>query len=667
MKSLWNEIEAAKFSDSDLLLRTYTSRLLGQEPSLVLHGGGNTSVKTKVTNLFGEVVDVLYVKGSGWDLATMEPQGFAPVRMDILHKLSRLEKLSDADMVREQKAGMIDPSAPGPSVEAILHAIIPFKYVDHTHADAVVALTNTPSGEKLVRELYGDRVLFVPYVMPGFILARKIYELTRDVNWDKLDGLVLLNHGVFSFANEARESYEKMISLINVAEGFLGQKNVFDQFAKSVAPAPSGQDAVNTSLKLAELRREVSKAFGGPLLARVDASDEAIGFSNLKNIQDLATRGTLTPDHVIHTKPKPLVYTGEASADVAHYTHQYKSYFERNKNSLGASLTILDTAPRWAVMPGQGTVAFGPTAKNLQILQDINRHTRRAIQWSENLGGWKPLPELELFEVEYWELEQAKIKKNAAKPPLQGKVALVTGAASGIGRACAESLQSQGAVVIAMDIDAKVTEVFKKGSYLPVVCDVTNAQAVHQAIIEGIRYFGGLDIVVSNAGMFPAGQHIADLPNEVWDKSLAVNLTSHERLMKFCVPYLKLGFDSTFIVIASKNVPAPGPGAAAYSVAKAGLTQLARVAALELAPFGIRVNVLHPDAVFDTGIWTPEILANRAKHYGMSVDDYKRKNLLKAEVTSKDVGNLVSTLAGPAFFKTTGVQISVDGGNDRVI
>lgn len=634
-------------------MRSYTSRLLGQESSLVLHGGGNTSVKSKVNNLFGESVDVLFVKGSGWDLQTIQPKGFAPVRMDVLLKLARLEKLTDTDMVREQKAGMLDPSAPGPSVEAILHAIIPFKYVDHTHADAVVAITNTPDGEKRIRELYGSRVLYVPYVMPGFILARKIFELTRDTNWDKLEGMVLLNHGVFTFSDDAKTAYEKMIGLVSEAENYIA-KNGADKTSTSVAPAIRAED-------LARLRKEVSLATGSAVVACVDSSAEASGFASLSKVKEIAIRGTLTPDHVIHTKPKPLIYSGDAKEDIDAFSTDYKKYFERNDTG---GLKILNSAPRWSIWPGVGTVAFGPTKKAAQIVSDISRSTIRAIQWAENLGGWKPLGESKLFEVEYWELEQAKVKKTADAPMFQGKVALVTGAASGIGRAVAERLVSLGANVVALDIDEKVKDL--KGVF-GLVCNVTDTGAVQQAILAGVTHFGGLDILVTNAGMFPPGKHIADLPDSDWDKSLALNLTSHQRLIKMSVPFLKLGIDPSIIVIASKNVPAPGPGAAAYSVAKAGLTQLARVAALELSGFGIRVNVLHPDAVFDTGVWTKEVLENRAKHYGLTVEQYKTKNLLKTEVTSNNVADLVCAMAGPAFAKTTGAQIPIDGGNDRVI
>ena len=338
---------------------------------------------------------------------------------------------------------------------------------------------------------------------------------------------------------------------------------------------------------------------------------------------------------------------------------------------------MLDAAPRWAVWPGRGTVAFGVSVKDAGIVSDIVSHTTRAIQWSQALGGWQTLGEKDLFEMEYWELEQAKLLKAGGNnvPAPQGKVALVTGAASGIGRACAELLRNQGAAVVAVDINPEITNTFNKPNAVGVVCDVTDKQAVKATVETAVRRFGGLDILISNAGTFPPSETIADMTPEtpapgtpgIWERSLEINLTSHRTLLGACIPYLELGIDPAVVIIGSKNVPAPGPGASAYSVAKAGLTQLARIAALELGSAGVRVNVIHPNAVFDTAIWTPEVINSRAKNYGLSVEDYKTQNVLKTEVTSADVAQMMLAMTGPAFAKTTGSQVPVDGGNDRVI
>ncbi|NTV52439.1 MAG: bifunctional aldolase/short-chain dehydrogenase [Candidatus Firestonebacteria bacterium] len=656
MQNLWNPAEALVCGNDPVKLRVYTSRLLGQDPSLVLHGGGNTSVKTEAKNLFGETESLLHIKGSGWDLATLEPAGLVPVRLEALKKMLTLETLSDTDMVRLQRAAMLDPTGPAPSVEALLHALIPATYVDHTHADAVVTLTNTPSGEKLARDVFGPRVLLVPYVMPGFVLAKKIYELTQTQDWKLLDGIVLLNHGLFTFAETAQESYERMLSLIAKAEAYLQQK------AQPVIPAQTAPEP--KLLELAALRRAVSQVKGRPVLARLDANATAYYFSNLPQAAQISQRGPLTPDHVIRIKPAPLLLGENPAAAVAEFTENYQAYFKRHDRG---NLQALNPAPCWAVWPGQGVVSFGVTVKETQIIGDILAHTLPAMLTAELLGGWRPVSEKDLFELEYWELEQAKLKTNARPAEFQGRIVLVTGAASGIGRACVEAFLAQGAAVAALDLDPAVHAQFNRPDVFTVAADVTDSKSLQTAVEETVRRFGGLDVLVSNAGIFPPSAAVAVQPADTWQKSLDVNLTAHQTLLQLCLPYLRWGKQPAVVIMGSKNVPAPGPGAAAYSVAKAGLTQLARVAALELAAEGIRVNVLHPNAVFDTKLWTPEVLEARARHYGLSVAAYKTNNLLRVEVTSADVARLAVTLAGQAFSKTTGAQVPIDGGNDRVI
>ena len=656
MKSRWQEQEANKFRDDPLALRVYTSRLLGQDTNLVLQGGGNTSVKLNITNLFGKPEEVLYVKGSGWDLATIEKQGFAPVRLDLLKRMARLDDLTDSQMVKNQRAAMTDPSAPNPSVEAVLHAIIPFKFVDHTHADSVVAVSNTKNGEARIKEIYGRNVLIVPYVMPGFILARKVFEMTREIDWQRLKGMVLLHHGIFTFADDARTSYTQMVRLVTKAEEYIRKKRAVVHFAKA---------KINDDLLgLADIRQTVSRARNSAVIAKWNQGNRQIAFANHPKMAAVATRGPLTPDHVIRTKRVPVIIDQNSKKNIERFAKEYQRYFTRHAS---AGLKPLDPAPRWAVWPGYGTISFGTTLAEANIINDITEHTIDAILVAEKLGGWQALPEKDIFEIEYWELEQAKLSKSAGAPVFQGKIALVTGAAGGIGKACVETLQAQGAVVAALDIDPAITKIFKQPGALGIICDVTKPRAIEKAVSATVRRFGGLDILISNAGIFPSSAMIAQIDQGAWQKSLAVNLTSHQLLMKACIPYLSLGIDPAVVIVASKNVPAPGPGASAYSVAKAGLTQLARVAALELAAKNIRVNVVHPNQIFDTAIWTPKVLETRAKHYKMSVQEYKTSNLLKTEITSKDVANLVATMAGPVFGKTTGAQVPIDGGNERVI
>ena len=655
MKDLWDDDGAAECGDDLLALRVYSSRLIGQSADLVLHGGGNTSVKASFTDIFGVAHDVLYVKGSGWDLATIEAGGFAPVKLDSLLQLSRFDRLSDADMVRAQRAAMLDPSAPTPSVEAILHALIPYRFVDHTHADAVVVLSNTPDGEARIRSLYGDRMLIVPYVMPGFVLAKKVAELTAGIDWSKLEGMVLMNHGIFSFADDAKESYQRMIHFVSQAQDALGQRP---------SPSPLVDGVAVPPLALATLRREVSRVAGTAMLARFDGTPASHAFANNENVGDIATRGPLTPDHVIRTKRVPLIVDGEPASAVDSFARKYQAYFEENTDG---TLTILDSAPRWAVWPTKGTVAFGTRATEVSIVSDIVAHTIGAISDAERLGGWCALPAADIFAVEYWELEQAKLGKAPAGLPLQGRCAVVTGGASGIGYACAVTLAKQGAQVTVLDMDPAVTSVFDLPAIHGVVCDVTEAAGVRDAIDASVAHTGGLDILVSNAGIFSASNLVGEMPEEEWQRSLDINLSGAMHAVRQSIPYLRLGWEPAVVIIGSKNVPAPGPGAGAYSVAKAGLTQLARVLALELAGDGVRVNTVHPNAVFDTAIWTEEVLASRAARYGMSVEAYRKSNLLHQEVTSNDVAAMVCAMAGATFRCTTGAQVPVDGGTEMIV
>lgn len=657
MKSLWSDSDARKFK-TPLEKRVYTSRLLGANPELVLHGGGNTSVKAKAKDFFGDPVEVIHVKGSGWDLATIEAAGFAPVRMDALLKMAKLETLSDAEMVKQQRAAMLDPGAPNPSIEAILHAVIPQKFVDHTHANAVVAITNHKEGRKVVEDLYGDRVAIIPYVMPGFDLAKVVAKALAKVDAKKLEGLILMNHGIFTMHDDARESYELMIRLVTEAEKLLA-KNLGKSF--SLPKAKAKEDL----LGLAAIRLAVSKLRGVPVITSLDASEEAAGFASRKDVAKLATRGPLTPDHTIRTKRIPAVIGTDPEKNLAKYADDYRAYFEANQKSE----TMLAPDPRWLVWQGHGVISCGATEGEAAVLRDIATHTWKTIQLTEAAfaGGWKPLPASKLFEIEYWELEQAKLKKSGHAPTHQGKVAIVTGSAAGIGFACAASLAHQGAKVIGIDLSPEIEEQMASIGGIGIVANLTDDAKVKEAVDGVVRRFGGLDILVSNAGIFTAGAYLEDLEQSNWDKSMAVNLTSHQKLLKYTIPYLKRGIDPAIVLVGSRNVNAPGAGAASYSCAKAGLTQLCRVAALELAPFGVRCNIIHPDAVFDTKLWTPENLKRSAERYGMTVEEYKTRNLLKTEIRSRDVGNMVAAMASPLFGKTTGAQVPVDGGNDRVI
>lgn len=657
MKSQWNPEEAGQF-ETDLELRVYSSRLLGRDPSLVLHGGGNTSVKIHETNLVGEVEEILYVKGSGWDLASIEAPGFTPIRMHHLVKLARLESLSDLQMVNELKTRQTLASAPTGSVEAILHAVLPYKYVDHTHADVVVTITNTADGEARIRDIYADDLVIIPYVMPGFDLARLVAERFAAEAGEQTIGMVLMNHGIFSFGATARESYERMMELVDRAERYLDAQGAW------VLPVPAQvEPAQGLGLELARLRRSVSKAAGYPMLLSREGSAAVMAFCRREDLYAISQRGPATPDHVIRTKRLPM-----PGRDVDAYVTGYQAYFQDNAPHARTQVQMLDPAPRVILDPELGMVTCGKNAKETGINADIYRHTMEIIQQAERLGGWQALPAGDIFDMEYWELEQAKLRKGGPTPPFQGEVALVTGAASGIGRACVESLLARGAAVIGLDLNPVVADQHRRADFLGLVCNLTDPRALERSLENALHRFGGLDMLILNAGMFPGGKRIEALDDDLWRQVMAVNLDANLALMRICHPLLKLAPNAgRVVVIGSKNVPAPGPGAAAYSASKAALNQLARVAALEWAEDGIRINSLHPDAVFDTGLWTEEVLAARAAHYGLSVQQYRIKNLLKVEIRSRDVAELAAEMCGPLFAKTTAAQVPVDGGNDRVV
>jgi rhamnose utilization protein RhaD (predicted bifunctional aldolase and dehydrogenase)/NAD(P)-dependent dehydrogenase (short-subunit alcohol dehydrogenase family) len=655
MRSLWQNDEAASFI-GPLAQRVYTSRLLGRDHSLVLHGGGNTSVKIRQRNLFGDDEDILYVKGSGWDLETIEAAGFAPVRLATALRLAKLDQLTDAQMVQELRAAMTNPSAPTPSVETLLHASLPYQFVDHTHADALLAITNTADGEQRVREVYGDSVVVIPYVMPGFDLARLVASRFPVEVGPSTIGMVLLKHGFFSLGDSARVAYERMIELVCRAEEYLQRQGAW-QIAMSQLEAhqPASREAV------AALRKQASEAAGAPLILTSHTDERSLSFVQREDLQKVSQRGPATPDHVIRTKRLPLL-----GRDVRAYAREYQRYFEDNGSQ---ALKMLDPAPRVILDPEFGVATLGRGATDAAIAHDVYEHTIDIINRATALGGYQALPANDIFAVEYWDLEQAKLRRAGAPPPFAGEVVLVTGAASGIGKAAVDAFLKRGAAVVGVDISPTIEQLHcGRHDFLGVAADLTDATQIEHTLDQAVRTFGGVDMLVLNAGIFGATRRIADLDQNEWRRVMSINLDANLVLLSAAHPLLKCSpRGSRVVVIGSKNVPAPGPGAAAYSASKAALNQLARVAALEWGVDGIRINVIHPNAVFDTGIWTEEVLAARAKSYGLSVEDYKKNNVLRVEVSSRDVAELAAEMCGPLFAKTTGAQVPVDGGNDRVI
>ena len=697
MKSRWSDGEARQFCDryaprcgDALALRVYTSRLIGAEADLVMHGGGNTSVKVAKENLLGDRVEALCVKGSGWDLDSIEPQGFPAIDLSWLRRLRKLEALSDEEMVNQLRTHLFDAAAPNPSVETLLHAFLPHTFIDHTHADAILALTNQPDGARLIREALGDRVVVVPYVMPGFRLAKLAAEMFEGK--PDADGMVLLKHGLFTFAADARASYERMIEYVDRAEGFLRARL---RGRGSGGAALGDGDAARARMGQVGpiLRGLLASASGNPdqphrrMILEHRATPELLSLIVSPQCASLAARGPLTPDHVIRTKAQHLFIEQPALQDpdalraqlasaIAGYRARYDAYFAGQVRAKGVARSKLDPDPRVFLIPGLGIVCSGKTRKDAVIAADITEHTLRIKDAAEAIGRYEPLDDSDLFDIEYWSLEQAKLGKESEKP-LSRQVALVTGAAGAIGLASCIELAKAGAHLVLTDIDAdgldralrKVIAVAGASACSAVRLDVTDEGSVAAGFDHASRTFGGVDIVVANAGIAQVSA-LADTDARQFRKVLDVNLGGYFLTLRAAARVMRLqGTGGNVIINASKNVFAPGADFGAYSASKAAGHQLGKVAAIELAPLGIRVNMINADAVFaegDTpsGLWR-EIGPDRARSRGIPPeklqDFYRERNLLHAEITGAHVGRAVVFFASNQT-PTTGATLPVDGG-----
>ena len=655
MKSKWSDKAAraaikqyaAQNIGEDLALRVYTTQLLGNDPRLVLHGGGNTSVKTRMIDTVGDEIDVLCVKGSGWDMGNIEPPGLPAVRLDAIRKLRKLKKLSDEDMVNSQRGALLDSASPNPSVETLLHAFLPHKFVDHTHSDAILSVTDQPDGDRICRDLYGDRVALVPYIMPGFALAQscaRVWEKHPDV-----EGLILLKHGIFTFGETAREAYERMIDLVTVAEKHLaksGQAKSFISVAlpkkiasvEEIAPVLRGLVADPTQ---DDWRRMVMDFRGSP---------SALAYVNGRDVGAYATVGPVTPDHVIRTKPKPLILPAPKKGDLAGfaiaaakavdaYEKDYQRYFERNNKKLKNPKTALDPLPRVILVQGVGLFGLGASAKDAAVAADLAETTARVIADAERLGRFRCIPEKDIFEIEYWSLEQAKLGK-AVEKPLARHIVAVTGGGSGIGRATAAAFARAGAEVAVLDRDKEAARaVAGEIGGIAVRCDVTKPGSVERGFAEIVCNFGGLDILVSNAGAAWQGR-IGDVD--------AVAIMKAQ------------GTGGALLFNTSKQAVNPGPDFGPYGLPKASTLFLSRQYALDHGADGIRSNAVNADRI-RSGLLTDEMIASRSTARGLSEADYMGGNLLGREVTAADVAQAFVDLA--LAKKTTGAVMTVDGGN----
>ena len=668
VKSRFSEREAQVYVDKyareagcneDVALRVYTSRLIGQDATLVLHGGGNTSVKTKLPDDTGEMVDVLCVKGSGWDLGYIEPAGLPAVRLASLDALKSRETLSDEEMVNAQRTRLLDASSPNPSVETLLHAFLPHKFIDHSHADAILALVDQPNSEEVCKEVFGDSLAIVPYIMPGFDLSMAAAKVQAE--HPDAEGLLLLRHGLFTYGATAKESYERHVEAVSKAEAFIEEArakakvdrtkvNSLDY--RAIAPVIRGVLSEGERRYVLERRdTDATKAF----LARTD-------------LDDITQRGTATPDHVIRTKRVPLVLKLDGVSDIRNYIEErvqryrdaYLKYVKTQMRNKKREVSVLDPDPRVILIPGVGVLTAGATPKAARVAADVYEHTVDVIASAEAIGRYEPLPPDDLFDMEYWSLEQAKLGKKAPKP-MEGRVVYITGAASGIGKACARAFSEQGACLFLTDVDeAKLKKVAEDVDAASAVVDVSDEAAVEKSIATAVELYGGVDGIVSNAGIAPQGV-MAEVDSATLKQSFEVNFFAHQYVAAAAVKVMQAQGRGGFLLFnASKAAFNPGPGFGPYALPKAAVVALTKQYALDYGAQGIRSNAVNADRI-RTGLMKPEFVEERAKKRGIEADEYFKSNLLKREVTASDVAQAFVNLA--LAESTTGCVVTVDGGN----
>ncbi len=678
MLSLWDAAAAerlvsgyaTKGVERDVALRVYTTRLLGGEPRLVLHGGGNTSVKTKVRDLVGDSWDVLCVKGSGWDMSVIEPQGLPAVKLGALLKARSLDKLSDEDMVALQRANLIDPSSPNPSVETLLHAFLPHKFVDHTHSTAILAIVDQPDSEQLTRRVFGKALGFVPYIKPGFDLAKlaaQVFEADPSV-----EGLILDKHGIFTFGETAQQSYERMIHHVAVAEGFIAKNGKPPPKAIAVPRRLAAPGDITTTLRGAVAHRLGEGRFDR-MISDFRSSPALIEFLGSPRLKALAKTGVSTPDLSIRIKTGPMVlpapdadnldaYAHEIKQQVAAYVSEYKEYFETNNALDDVRRTMLDPMPRLTLVPGVGMFGHGRTLRDAKIASDIGEMWVEAVRDAEAIGTFQPLSHAELFSLEYWSLEQAKLASNKPKP-LTGQVALVTGGAGAIGTATAKLFAANGAHVVIVDLDdTRAVEAAKLvgNDSIGVGCDITDPAALRTAFDRAVAVYGGLDILVSNAGAAWEGG-IGEIDDALLRKSFELNFFAHQNAAQNAVRIFKQqGTGGVLLFNASKQAVNPGPKFGAYGLPKAATLFLSRQYALEYGPIGIRSNAVNADRI-RSGLLSDEMIANRAKARGVTDKEYLSGNLLGLEVTAEHVAQ--AFLHQALAERTTADVTTVDGGN----
>jgi len=680
MKSAWVDRDAealvaegaASGIDREFALRVYTTRLLGRDRSLVLHGGGNTSLKTRMRDLLGCEVEVLRIKASGADMATIDPAGFPPVRLAPLRELRAAAWMDDEVLVGIERANLIHPAAPDPSVEVMLHAFLPHKFIDHTHARAVLSLADQPDGEARCIEVFGDRVGFVRYLMPGFGLAKKAIEVFESAK--PTDGLVLSKHGIVTFGESAPQTYERMIEMVSRAESFIAR----NRKSVAVAAAPSGNVAAVAEIApivrgACSQRSDRIEGAWRRLVIDFRGGDAVLNFLRNDDLKRLSESGVVTPDHTIRTKNWPLVlprpqlgkledFSKAAHAAAGAYLERYRRYFAHHNARVGGIKHELDPLPRVVLVPGVGLFGLGSSKRDAVIAADIAEEWMAVVADAEAVGRFESISEAEMFDCEYWPLEQKKLGSRR-ELPLAGQIAAVTGAAGAIGAATAKAFAAAGAEVALLDVDRDAAERTAQSvgaTALAVACDVTNSASVGAAFDAIAENFGGIDIVVSNAGAAWQGR-IGQVDEEILRQSFELNFYGHQRVAQAAIKImLAQQTGGCLLFNVSKQAVNPGRDFGPYGIPKAAALALMRQYALDYGADGIRANAVNADRI-RSGLLTPDMIASRAKARGLSEKDYMSGNLLGREVTAEDVAQ--AFLHQALELKTTADVTTVDGGN----
>jgi len=699
MDNLWSETEARGLEGLDLLV--YRSRLIGRDTRLVVWGGGNTSIKLTETDFRGRSVRVMRIKGSGSDLKTIEAKQFPGIRLDDLEPLRERGSMSDDEMVGYLVQCLMEPGSPRPSIETLLHGFVPHPHIDHTHADAILGLTNTVDGRRHVEAVYGDEAVWIPYRRPGFALSRQVAAAVAEHPGARC--VVLEKHGLITWGRTAKESYDATIEMNTRAEEYARDrgkgKRVFGQTARPALPKEARREIV---ARIAPYLRgllsgrsteagdaETAAAHPKRVVLRYDDEDDVLEFVGSEAGPQLSLAGPATPDHLLYTKPRPLfVDTPFASAleteegiaalkqaiarGLATYASWYDLYFKKHATGKEPKL---DPQPRVILVPGLGMFTAWKDARHTRIVADIYHHTIGVLRSAQGIGEYRSLDVQDTYDVEYWPMELYKLTLARPGKELERRVALVTGAAHGIGRAVARRLAAEGCHVVVTDLDGEgasnvAREICDRHGLdraAGLRLDVTDETAVLAAFREAVVLYGGLDVLVSNAGVAHSSP-IDTMDLKDWRRSLDVNATGHFLVSRAALRVMKeQGIGGSLVFIASKNVLAPGKDFGAYSAAKAAETQLARVLAIEAGEHGVRVNIVNPDAIFqDSRLWSDEVREERARAHGVAVERleefYRNRNLLKVRVLAEDVAETALWLASDRSSKTTGCIVTVDGG-----